>query len=209
MALTFFAKGLLVGFILAIPVGPIGLLCITRSLAKGRISGVFTGLGAATADAVYAFVAGFGVTYISSFLMSHQVLLRLAGGAVLVLVGLHIALTRPPSHTKGLSDKGLLGDFVSVFFLTLTNPLTMLAFAAAFATLGMEHAAVTRLVPLLLVAGVFTGSALWWLFLSATVGWCRKRITPRRLRLINEVSGGAIAVFGLAVFLSAAIIILS
>ncbi|MGB9615807.1 MAG: LysE family translocator, partial [Desulfomonilaceae bacterium] len=120
MALTFFAKGLLVGFILAIPVGPIGLLCITRSLARGRISGIFSGLGAATADAVYAFVAGFGVTYISSFLMSHQVLLRLAGGAVLVLVGLHIALTKPPSRTKGLSDKGLLGDYVSVFFLTLT-----------------------------------------------------------------------------------------
>ncbi len=208
MALTFFAKGLLVGFILAIPVGPIGLLCITRSLAKGRISGIFSGLGAATADAVYASVAGFGVTYISSFLMSHQVLLRLAGGAVLLLVGLHIALTKPPSRTKGLRDKGLLGDYVSVFFLTLTNPLTMLAFAAAFATLGMEQAAVTHHVPFFLVPGVFTGSALWWLCLSTTVGWCRKKITPRRLRLINEVSGGAIAVFGFAVFLSAAMIIL-
>ncbi|MGB9617111.1 MAG: LysE family translocator, partial [Desulfomonilaceae bacterium] len=89
------------------------------------------------------------------------------------------------------------------------NPLTMLAFAAAFATLGMEQTPVTRLVPFFLVPGVFTGSALWWLLLSVTMGWCRKKITPRRLRLINEVSGGAIALFGLAVFLTAAMIILS
>jgi len=209
MALMLFVKGLLVGFMLAIPVGPIGLLCIGRSLAKGRISGVCSGLGAATADAVLGAVAGFGITFISSFLVSHQMPLRLAGGAVLVFLGFHIALTEPPSGTGDLRDKGLIGDYVSAFFLTLTNPLTILAFAAGFATLGVEGAARKHLVPLILVTGVFTGSALWWVMLSTIVGWCRNRITPKKLRLINKVSGCAIALFGFAVFLSAILIILS
>lgn len=209
MALTFFVKGLLVGFILAIPVGPIGLLCIGRCLARGRISGICSGFGAATADAVYGAIAGFGITFISSFLMSHQMLMKLAGGTVLVLLGIHIVLTKPPNRAGDLTDKGLVGDYISAFALTLTNPLTLLAFAAGFATLGVEGAAEKHFVPLFLVAGVFAGSALWWLTLSSVVGWCRNKITPNKLRLINKVSGSAIALIGLGVFLSAAAIILS
>mgnify|MGYP005843028833 CR=1 FL=1 len=208
MALVFFFKGLLVGFIVALPVGPVALVCIGRSLAKGRISGICSGIGAATADGVYSAVAGLGVTFISSFLMSHQMALRLTGGAVLILLGLHIALSKPPNREGDLSDTSLIGDYVSTFFLTLTNPLTILAFAAGFASLGMEGAPRKHLVPLVLVLGVFTGSALWWVLLGTIVGWCRHWITPNKLRLINKVSGAAISLFGLTVFLSTGTIIL-
>lgn len=204
MPLTFFLKGMIIGFSIAIPVGPIGLLCIRRTLARGRMSGLFSGLGAATADGIYGSVAAFGLTFISNFLVSHQVTLRLIGGAFLCYLGVRIFLSVP--HEKPTSrEDGLLADYVSTLFLTLTNPVTILTFAAIFAASGVGDVAGKYYLPCLLVLGVVSGSALWWLVLSGLVSLFHKSMDESRLKLVNRISGTIIAGFGAVVLISMAI----
>lgn len=197
-----FLKGLLIGFSIAAPVGPIGVLCIRRTLADGRVVGLATGLGAATADAMYGMVAGFGLTLISSFLIDQQIWVRLLGGAFLCYLGIRTFLSRPSEQPANIKSSGLLGSYLSTFFLTLTNPLTILSFAAIFAGLGLGLDNPSLGFAGLLVLGVFCGSATWWLLLSAGVSQVRKRLTPALLVWVNRVSGIIILVFGLAALIS-------
>ncbi|MBS1966520.1 MAG: LysE family transporter, partial [Chloroflexi bacterium SZAS-1] len=166
MDATLLLKGLLIGFSIAAPVGPIGALCIRRTLANGRAAGLVSGLGAATADAMYGCIAGFGLTFISSLLMSQQLWLKLIGGAFLCYLGIRTLLARPAAQAANASGVGLFGAYASTFFLTLTNPTTILSFLAVFAGLGLASAAGNYGAAALLVLGVFIGSALWWLLLS-------------------------------------------
>ncbi|MCB0002350.1 MAG: LysE family translocator [Anaerolineae bacterium] len=202
-----FARGVAIGLAIAAPVGPIGVLCIRRTLAEGRLAGFVTGLGAATADTVYGAVAAFGLTAVSAFLVSQQDWLRLIGGAFLLYLGIRTFLTRPMPQTAVRDDKSsrtLAGDYASTFLLTITNPLTIISFAAVFAGLGLGSGYDDLGSALLLVAGVFTGSALWWLLLSGGVSLLRGRITENGLRWVNRVSGVIITVFGVVALASLA-----
>ncbi len=191
-------KGGAIGLAISVPVGPIGVLCIQRTLAGGRIVGLVSGLGAATADAIYAAVAALGLVFISETLIGRQPLLRLIGGGILILLGIRILLSRPPEESAPEERVGLGGAYVSTFVLTLTNPLTILFVAAIFAGLGAatESGELTEAAPLVL--GVFLGSALWWFLLSGGVSLFRDRVTPRMMRWVNLGSGTIIALFGAA-----------
>ena len=196
-------RGLVIGFSIAAPVGPIGVLCIRRTLAGGRAAGFAAGLGAATADALYGAVAGFGLTVVSTALVGRQGWLRLIGGAFLCWRGARTFLARPAeAAAQAAGGAGLLGAYASTLVLTLTNPMTILSFAAVFAGLGLGAAGGGYGAAAVLVLGVFAGSALWWLALSGAVGLLRHRVTPRGLRWVNRASGTIIAGFGLLALLS-------
>jgi threonine/homoserine/homoserine lactone efflux protein len=201
MDVTFFARGLAIGFAIAAPVGAIGLLCIRRTLADGRLVGFVSGLGAATADALYGAVAALGLTAISSAIVDHLSTVRLVGGTFLCYLGVRTALSEPaleasPGATRGLAAYG------STLALTLTNPTTILSFAAVFAGLGLGTTAGDRGSAVLMVCGVFLGSALWWLLLSGAVGFFRRALTLERLRWVNRLSGALLTGFGVLSLLS-------
>lgn len=188
--LVYVVRGLAIGFAIAAPVGPIGLLCIQRTLAQGRLVGLATGLGAATADALYGFVAAFGLAVVTDLLLANQSWLRLAGAAFLAYLGLRMMLAEPPSLTPvPVSRRGLAGAWGSTFLLTLANPLTILGFVGIFAALGLADAEVTYAESAALVIGVFAGSALWWLTLSGAVSLLHGKLDRRWLVGVNRVSG--------------------
>jgi threonine/homoserine/homoserine lactone efflux protein len=190
-------RGLLIGFSIAAPVGPIGVLCIRGTLADGRVTGLAVGLGAAAADAVYGAIAGFGLTAVSSLLVRQQGLLRLVGGLFLCYLGVRTFMASPARDAARVGGAGLLGAFTATFGLTLANPATILSFVAVFAGLGIAGAGSWREATVL-VAGVFLGSALWWLMLSGAVGALRSRVDLRALRWINRVSGLVLLAFAIA-----------
>jgi threonine/homoserine/homoserine lactone efflux protein len=207
MNLPFFFQGLIIGFSIAAPVGPIGILCIRRTLAEGRFSGFVSGLGAATADAVYGSIAGFGLTFVSIFLIEKSHWLRLIGGIFLLYLGVRTFLTQ----TKSLTDSdnlmpqevNLTSNYFSTFVLTLTNPLTIISFAAIFAGLGIgSSSSENYLSALILVIGVFLGSCSWWFLLSGVVGLFRQRFKQGSLIWVNRISGVIIFIFGIAAILS-------
>ncbi len=197
-----FFEGIALGFAIAAPVGPIGLLCIRRTLAEGRLAGLVTGLGAATADALYGAIAAFGLTTLSYFLVSQQNLVRFIGGVFLCYLGVRTFLAQPQTVSNDRKAQTLRAAFVSTFALTLTNPLTILSFAAIFAGLGVGAQAGDYLSATALVAGVFTGSALWWLLLSGGVSLFRSRFTPASMRWVNRGAGALIVLFGISALLT-------
>lgn len=198
MVMTFFMKGLIIGISIAAPVGPIGLLCIQRTLSEGRISGFASGMGAATADAIYGCIAGFGVTTVSSFLMSQQLWLRLLGGGFIVFLGIRVFFLPPAEKTAVPGGGSLFAHYGSTFVLTLTNPVTIISFAAICAGLGVAAYGDAGL----LVLGVFMGSALWWLTLSSCVHMVRSRVDRKRMLWINRASGAILAGIGMVILFS-------
>lgn len=203
MDISFLLRGLIIGFSIAAPVGPIGVLCIRRTLTEGRASGLVSGLGAATADAIYGCIAGFGLAFISNFLVSQQVWLRLIGGMFLCCLGLKTLLAKPAEQAALAKGNGLVGAYASTFFLTLTNPMTIISFAAIFAGLGLASTSRNYMSAGVLVLGVFIGSALWWLILNGGVGVFREKFNPHGLQWVNRISGAIITGFGLFALLSA------
>jgi len=204
MDLSYFLRGLILGFSIAAPVGPIGILCIRRTLAFGRASGLVSGLGAATADAIYGSIAAFGLVFVSNFLVNQQNWIRLVGGAFLCWLGLKTFLAKPSGQFETTKTTGLFGAYVSTFLLTLTNPMTILSFAAIFAGLGLSAAGGNYNTSLLLVLGVLLGSALWWLTLSTGVGLLRSKFNQTAMRWVNRISGAAIIAFGIFAILNSA-----
>ena len=202
MDISFFLRGLIIGFSIAAPVGPIGVLCIRRTLAEGQAHGLVSGLGAATADAIYGFVAGFGLSFISVFLVRQQVWLRIIGGGFLCFLGVRTFLSKPAEHAASAKGSGLIDSYVSTFFLTITSPMTILSFAVIFAGLGVGGASGSYVSAVVLVLGVFLGSALWWFILSSGVSVFRTRFNPHRLWWVNRISGIIITGFGLIALLS-------
>lgn len=189
MEAGFFLKGLLIGFSIAAPVGPIGVLCIQRTLTCGRLSGFLTGLGAATADALYGAIAAYGLTTVSVFLMKEQFWFRALGGAFLFYLGLKTLLSTPAEKGTTATDSGSPSAFFSSLLLTLTNPLTILSFISVFAGLGLAASGGDYLAAASMVAGVFIGSACWWLLLSGGIDLFRSRITPASFGFVHAVSG--------------------
>jgi threonine/homoserine/homoserine lactone efflux protein len=201
---SWLAKGLLMGFAIAAPVGPIGVLCIRRSLAEGWLTGFLTGMGAATADGFYGGVAAFGLTAISSVLVAEQGVIRVVGGLLLCYLGVRTLLAKPALEAASTRrGRGLVGAYASTVGLTLTNPATIISFATIFAALGLAGAAGSGFAPpALLTAGVFLGSACWWLLLSGGVSLFRTRLTTGGLRWVNRLSGVVLVGFGLVALVS-------
>jgi threonine/homoserine/homoserine lactone efflux protein len=192
----FFFKGIVIGFSIAAPVGPIGLLCIRRSLAEGRKAGLVTGLGAASADAIYGCIAAFGLTAVSAFLVAQKFWLGLIGGCFLCYLGLRAFLSKPDERSAEKIGTGLAAAYFSTFLLTLTNPATILSFLAVFAGMGLVTSRAYSSAGAL-VGGVFLGSALWWLLLSGGVGLFRSRVGAGTMQVINRVSGVLLFALGL------------
>jgi threonine/homoserine/homoserine lactone efflux protein len=203
MDTVFFLKGLIIGFVIAAPVGPIGVLCARRTLMHGRRAGFFSGMGAATADAIYGFIAAFGLTFISVFLVDHQFTFRLVGGGLLLYLGATAFLARPVKKTDlPRSARHYAGMYTSTFFLTLTNPMTILSFAAVFAGFGLAGTKGSILSAGVVILGVFLGSAVWWLFLVGLFSLYRKRFQAHQLVWVNRIAGTIITASGILALLS-------
>lgn len=194
---SLFIEGLLIGFAIAAPVGPIGVLCINRTLRGGLIVGLLSGLGAAVADAVYGCIAGFGLVSLSKFLLSQQTLIRLVGGAFLIYLGIKTFLASPSSTAKVHRANTLWQDFSSTFFLTITNPATILSFIAIYASVGIVDAKANYQDALMIVFGVFLGSLLWWGILCSSINLIHHKLNNTALVWINRLSGLILFFFGI------------
>jgi len=190
-----FLKGLAFGFVLAATVGPMWVLCFRRTVAYGALTGFVSGMGIAVADGVYGAVAAFGLTAISGFLLRYSFWIGSVGGLFLLYLGIRTLLQKPAANGEAAKPGSLAQAFLSTLGLTLANPPTILAFVAIFAGLGLSASADYALAAMI-VAGVFLGSAAWWVVLAAAGGALRDRLGPRLLRAINLVSG--ITILGFA-----------
>lgn len=206
MDLALLARGLVLGFTIAAAVGPIAVLCIRRTLAEGWLVGFVSGMGVATADATYGAVAAFGLTAVTDLLVDWRRPLALLGGGFLLWLAWRTVRAAPDESGTTIANgarRGLAGAFLSTLGLTLTNPMTILSFAALFVGLGVSGGDAAGAASL--TAGVFLGSAGWWVVLVSAVAALRSRITPTWLRRINVVSGLAIGAFGVVAIASSAV----
>jgi len=197
MLLVFFVKGILVGFVIAVPVGPVGVMCVRRTIFEGKLAGFVSGLGAATADAMFGIIAGFGLSMVSEWLLDYQQWLRAAGAGFLLVIGGRALVTKPEVKAEARPDpESLWWYYGSTFALTLTNPITLLAFLGIFAAVGLSGASATVGHAAILVLGVWVGSLIWWLGLSFGIGLFRDSIEPRQLAWINRGSGTILLLSG-------------
>jgi threonine/homoserine/homoserine lactone efflux protein len=200
IGLWLLSKGLMAGLAIAVPVGPVNVLCASRTLSRGRLSGLMSGLGAATADALYGGIAGFSITFLIEFLEREEFWIRVIGG--LLLVGIGVMYFRKPGQAPNpqVKDGSSHSDFSSSLLLTLTNPTTVLSFVAVLAGLGMGGQRPWWLT-FLLVGGIFCGSMLWWVILVLLVNRFRNRFDRQAVRWMNRIAGLAIGGFGIVTFL--------
>lgn len=202
LALPLPLRGLILGFTIAAAVGPITLLVIRRTIEHGHVYGFVSGVGVAAADASYAGVAAFGLTAVTSLLLSAHALLGIVGGAVIAMVGVRIVLSRAAEVAVDAPRPGLLGGFASIYGLTMTNPLTIVLYAGVFAGIGLATGS-GFLDAAVLTLAVLAGSTLWWVVLTSLVAFARERVSTRALTRVNRVSGAALVVFGVLAILAA------
>lgn len=194
-----FFTGLTVGFFISAPVGPIGIICIQQTLLGGFLLGFFSGLGAASADTIYASISAFGLSNISNFLIDYKTYIRFFGGIYLIYLGISIFFTRINNSLEVQKKTNILRSYFSTLFLTFANPLTILFYTATIATVNIEFSG--YLSSLLFVLGVFIGAAIWWIVLSLGVNLFRHNINHQSLNLLNRLSGLAISIFGIGMIL--------
>ena len=199
--LSIFLRGLLIGFSIAAPVGPIGVLCIRRTLAEGRLAGFLSGMGAASADMFYGAVAAFGLTAVQDLLIGQSNWLRIVGGVFLLYLGGKTFFSKPAEKAAETRRGGLFGAYLTTFFLTITNPITILSFIAIFAGLRLGDMDGDYVSAAFMVLGVFLGSAAWWLTLSTGVSLLRDKFTSALLVWVNRIAGVIIFVFGVMALL--------
>lgn len=199
-------RGMLIGLMVSVPLGPMGVLIIQKTLHKGALSGFIAGMGAACADLFYATVAAFGLGFVINTIKTHEVILQIVGGIFLLIMGLNIYFANPLKQIKArrrVTKKGLLGDFLSLFFLTVSNPVTVVVFMAVL----QEHLYWEKRRPfsteIMLLIGVLLGGSAWWYTLSTIVNVFRKKFKLRVLVTINRVSGIIITILGGLVILAA------
>jgi threonine/homoserine/homoserine lactone efflux protein len=195
--MTFLAKGILIGFVASIPLGPVGVICVQRTLTRSRRSGFVSGVGAATADTLFATFAAFFLAVVLAFVQRHLDLLKVVGGIVVIIVGVSIFLKNPVVQIRrNRAGKGSLwSDYLSVFGITLANPALILMFMALFATFGIGGG-IPHNEGAGLIGGVFLGAALWWFILTFWISLLRKRFRPRHLLYLNRISGALIVLLG-------------
>lgn len=194
-------KGFVLGFSLAAPVGAIGLLIINRTIRKGRLYGFISGLGATFADAIYGGIAGFSFRAITNLIMQYSHIIKPIGCIAMILIGIKVFLSKTNMERIKVKDsKSLIGAFSSVFFLTITNPITVLFFIALFSGLGLNINDKDYFGIFVFIIGVLLGSATWWLILSTVTGVIRHKISKKTIDIINKVSGTAIMIFGIIAY---------
>jgi Putative threonine efflux protein len=197
----FFLKGLIIGFAMAVPIGPIGIMCIRKTLAEGHTRGLIIGLGAATADSLYGSIAAFGLTFISDMITGQHFWVTLVGGGLLLFLGIRTFRAKRKVPAIPSDNKGMLGSYISAFLLALTNPMTIFAFVAVFAAFGLGHR-LSIISAYILVLGVFTGSSLWFLTLGYVATLFRKKLDAGGLTWVNRISGVLIILSGIAALVS-------
>lgn len=198
MLFTIFLRGILIGLLASIPLGPIGVLCIQRTLSKKHKSGFISGLGAASADTIYSAIAFFSLSVVMSFIENNMTLIKVIGGLCVVIVGVNIFLTNPAVQIRRnrAGKSSLWQDYISVFFITFANPAFILIFVALFAAFGLNTDSVSMANGVLMIVGVFVGGSLWWFTLTFIVNLLRKKFRPRHLLWINRISGAVIVLLG-------------
>ena len=202
-SLLLFLQGLLVCFLASVPLGPIGVICIQRTLSGTHKSGFFSGLGAATADTIFATLAVFSLSFLTDFMELHKHWFTAIGGILIIVLGFSIfykRVKRPSQRRQTRSS--LLSDYLSILFLTLTNPAYILVFITLFAALGISSEGHHTAVNLLLILGVLIGAACWWFTLTYAVSKLRRRFRLRHLWWINKITGAVIIAFGMLLVLS-------
>ena len=199
MELEYLLKGIIVGLLASIPLGPVGVLCIQRTLNKGRMSGFFSGMGAATVDAIFALIAALGLTFIINFIEEQQFAIQLVGGIILIILGLRIFYKNPIKQIRKSkrSKNKPIQDFISVFLLTLSNPVAVFLFVAALASIDIVSVESPFISTLMVVVGVFCGALLWWVSLISFVDLFRKRFRLKQMWWINKIAGVIITCFGI------------
>ncbi len=202
MHLSLFLKGLLIGAAVSAPVGPIGLLCINRSLTEGRLRGFVSGLGAATADMVFCIIAGFGFTFMSKFLEEQALGISLVGACGLVFLGFRIFFSKPAEKSCAVNGGDMAHIYLSTFALTLINPSTVLFFVALFTSLGVTLSRLDYPSLTLLILGVIGGAVLWWFLVTGCVSLLHRRLTQGTIRWTNRISGTIVVALGLVAFLN-------
>ncbi len=199
-AIELFLKGVIAGVAISAPVGPVNVLCVSRTISKGWIAGIVSGIGAAAADTFYGSIAGFSISIVIGFLIREESKLRLFGGILLVLLGIWYYMKRPESLSKHGKRKADHSDLVTTFLLNLTNPTTVLSFLAVLAVLGLGGHRAAWLT-LMMVAGIFAGAMVWWLILTGVTNYFRDRFTDKSMLWMNRIGGIAIGAFGVLMFL--------
>ena len=191
-------KGIIIGLLASIPLGPIGVICIQRTLNKGKISGFVSGLGAATADTIFSAIAGFSLTFIIAFIQKQQIIFQAIGGVVVFILGIKIFYTNPIKQLRRHKRKknNMMEDFLSVFIVTFTNPLAVFFFIALYAAFGIVTDGSRWFHALLTTSGVFVGAGLWWYTLTSTIFRFRDKVRLKQLWWINKIAGAVIATLG-------------
>ncbi len=201
MLTSVFIKGLLVGFLIAAPVGPVNVMCVRRTIMHGRLVGLVSGMGAATADTIFGAIAAFGLSFVYELLMTERLWLGIGGGVLLLIMGMRTLLAEPPQASDAPDPPNLLGDYTSTLFLTLTNPVTVVSFLADFTAVGVaaQPGEPIGLDDWVLLLGVFLGASTWWLLLTEMIALFHGRIPLTILRWTNRIAGAVILAFAVAV----------
>lgn len=202
MSLDFIIDGIIIGCLASVSLGPIGVLCIQRTLNKGRVSGFVSGMGAVASDTLYAIIAAFSISLIMAFLEKYQLLIQIFGAVILIGLGVHIFRSNPAVELRKQkkTKSSLFQDFISTFFLTISNPLAVFTFLAIFAIFGVVTSGAGLVNHLMLIIGVFLGASLWWLSLTSIVNLFRSKINLRRLWWLNKIAGASIIILVLIAF---------
>ncbi|MFO0995966.1 MAG: LysE family transporter [Alphaproteobacteria bacterium] len=194
---SLFGTGIIIGFAIAAPVGPVGVLCAQRTITRGAVAGLVSGFGAAIADSIFGMIAAFGLSIVAEWIFEHQVWVRLVGGVFLLVLGIRILRRRQPHAAASAPSNGnMVGHFVSTFVLTITNPITILSFAGIFAAFGVIERIATLAEGWILVAGVLVGSSLWWLLIALTAEIFRRWISHEGMRYVSMASALIMLAFG-------------
>ncbi len=202
MEMGVFFKGIVIGVVIAMPVGPVGTLCVQRTITQGRINGFLTGLGATTADVIFGFIAAFGLSVVSNFLIDQQEWIRLAGGIIICLIGVQVFSLETQKKIIPIKSPNLLNAFGSAFLIAITNPITIITFVVMFAGLGLVGSNSQYGPATLTVFGVFVGSSLIWLSVWGMSLIFRERFEFGRMKWINKIAGIVILVFGVSTLIS-------
>ena len=195
---------MLLGFLASIPLGPIGIICIQRTLGKGRWSGFISGLGAASADTIVAIIAGLGLSFVIIFFKSNSHILVILGSLIMIVLGVRIFLKSPAKQVRErkMKKNNLYTDYLSVLILTLSNPLTIFVFIAIFAGLNLVYGAYDFFLKMLIFSGIFIGASFWWFLLTSLVNIYREKFNLKNLWWLNKITGAIIIAFGVVALFS-------
>jgi threonine/homoserine/homoserine lactone efflux protein len=197
-------KGILLGLAVSMPLGPIGIILINRTIKRGMLSGFFSGLGLASADTLLAVMAALGFNVILSFINQERFIISVIAGLIIIGIGLKIFLSNPVKDIRNRekANKSLWRDYYSVFVLSISNPYTIFIFVAFFSGVHINGNVKPELVPFFLIPGVFIGTITWWFFLSYFVSRFKKNIRLRVIVRVNKLAGIVVIVIGILVLLS-------